>query len=125
MKVLFYIAELQSEKETKQKEEKLFLWAYVNEVKVVGVVSELNSKNNLGAPGWGAIEGVLANCEVDAIVVESANDFSKLDAEVCAYVKDYREKGYEVISVAGDLPECDTCSAKKRENHCTVKLFHE
>ncbi len=125
MKVLFYIAELQSEEATKEKEEKLFLWAYVNEVKVVGVVSELNSEQNLGAQGWGAIEGVLANCDLDAIVIAEASDFSKLDGEVCAYVKDYREKGYEVISVAGDLPECSTCSAKKRKNHCTVKLFRE
>ena len=125
MRVLFYIAEPQSIEETKEKKEKLFLWAYVNEVKAIGVVSELNDANNLGSPGWGAIDGVMKMRDFDAIVIASANDFSTIQSEVLAYIEDYRKKGYEVISVAGDLPKCNSDNTKNRPNHCTVKLFYE
>ena len=38
MKVLFYVAELQSVEETRSKEEIMFLWAEIGEADIVGVV---------------------------------------------------------------------------------------
>lgn len=134
MKVLFYVAELQSEEETKAKEELLFLWANANEVDVVGVVYELNSSNRLGECGKGAIIDILHQYDVDAVVISGANDFSVNKAGVCACVKGIREMGADVISVANDLPKCGECLAEmmckpkeayRRAYHCTVKIFHE
>ena len=134
MKVLFYVAELQSIEETKAKEEILSLWAEVNEVKIVGAVYELNAENSLGTSGQGAIVDILQQYEVDAVVVASASDFAKRKQDICAYVRGIREMGVDVISVAGDLPTCAECMAEmecesqeahRRAYHCTVKIFHK
>lgn len=134
MKVLLYVAELQSVEETKAKEEVLSLWAQVNEAHVMGAVYELNEANILGTSGKGAIVDILKMYDVDAVVVASANDFSKYKPQVCAYVKEIREMGADVISVSGDLPNCMDCmtemmcngkEARRRAYHCTVKIFHE
>lgn len=87
MKVLFYVAELQSLEETKAKEDMLSLWANVNEVQIVGAVYELNAENSLGTSGQGAIADILKQYEVDAVVVASVKDFSANKADVCACVK--------------------------------------
>lgn len=76
MKVLFYVAELQSLEEAKAKEDMLSLWANVNEVQVVGAVYELNAENSLGTSGQGAIVDILKQYEVDAVVVASVKDLS-------------------------------------------------
>ena len=134
MKVLFYVAELQSIEETKAKEELLSLWAEVNEVQVVGAVYELNAENSLGTSGQGAIVDILQQYEVDAVVVASVKDISANKADVCAYVKGIREMGADVISLAGDVPNCRDCMVEmmcegkepyRRAYHCTVKIFHE
>lgn len=134
MKVLFYVAESQSLEETKSKEEMMFLWGEVNEVKIVGVVYELNAENTLGASGRGAIFDILKQYEVDAVVVASAKDISVYKAEVCAWVAATREVGADVISIADDLPKCSDCMTEmladggvtqRRVYHCTVKIFHE
>ncbi|MBQ2886077.1 MAG: hypothetical protein IJE43_20350 [Alphaproteobacteria bacterium] len=134
MKVLFYVAELQSVDETKAKEDLLFLWANANEVDVVGVVYELNASNTLGECGQGAIIDILHQYDVDAVVIAGANDFAVNKANVCVCVKAIREMGADVISVANDLPRCEECLAEmmceskeayRRAYHCTVKIFHE
>lgn len=134
MKVLFYMAELQSIEETKAKEEMLTLWAEVNEVQVVGAVYELNAENSLGTSGQGAIVDILKEYEVDAVVVASAKDLATNKADVCVCVKGIRERGADVISLAGDIPNCRDCMAEmmcdgkepyRRAYHCTVKIFHE
>lgn len=134
MKVLFYVAELQSLAETKAKEDMLSLWANVNEVQIVGAVYELNAENSLGTSGQGAIADILKQYEVDAVVVASVKDFSANKADVCACVKGIREMGADVISLAGDIPNCRDCMVEmmcegkepyRRAYHCTVKIFHE
>lgn len=134
MKVLFYVAELQSLEETRSKEEMMLLWAEVNEADIVGVVYELNAENVLGASGRGAILDILKQYEVDAVVVANAKDISINKSEVCAWVATIREVGADVISLAGDLPKCNDCMAEmlgddggipRRAYHCTVKIFHE
>ena len=134
MKVLFYVAELQSIEETKAKEEMLSLWAEVNEVQIVGAVYELNAENSLGTSGQGAIVDILKQYEVDAVVVASVKDISANEADVCAYVKGIREMGADMISLAGDVPNCRDCMVEmmcegkelyRRAYHCTVKIFHE
>lgn len=134
MKVLFYMAELQSVEETKAKEDVLLMWSQVNEVDVVGAVSELNGSNTLGESGQGAILQVLSDYEVDAVVVASADDLASRKRDVCARVRTIREIGVDVISVADDLPTCAECMAEmeceskeahRRAYHCTVKIFHE
>ena len=134
MKVLFYVAELQSIEETKAKEELLSLWAEVNEVQVVGAVYELNAENSLGISGQGAIVDILKQYEVDAVVVASVKDISANKADVCACVKGIRDMGVDVISLAGDVPNCRDCMIEmmcegkepyRRAYHCTVKIFHE
>lgn len=134
MKVLIYVAELQSLEETKAKEDVLQMWAQVNEVEVVGVVSELNAINRLGASGHGAIAEILTQYDVDAVVIASASDFAKRKKDVCAFVSGIREMGSDVISVANDLPtcaecmaemECESTEAHRRAYHCTVKIFNE
>ena len=134
MKVLFYVAELQSIEETKAKEEMLSLWAEVNEVQIVGAVYELNAENSLGTSGQGAIVDILKQYEVDAVVVASVKDISANKADVCACVKGIREMGADVISLAGDVPNCRDCMIEmmcegkepyRRAHHCTVKIFHE
>ena len=134
MKVLFYVAELQSLEETKAKEDMLSLWANVNEVQIVGAVYELNAENRLGTSGQGAIADILKQYEVDAVVVASVKDFSANKADVCACVKGIREMGADVISLAGDVPNCQDCMIEmmcegkepyRRAYHCTVKIFHE
>lgn len=134
MKVLFYVAELQSVEETRSKEEIMFLWAEIGEADVIGVVYELNAVNSLGESGRGAILDILKQYEVDAVVVANARDISSSRAEVCAFLTTIREVGADVISLAGDLPKCDDCLAEmlagdgavqRRAYHCTVKIFHE
>ncbi len=134
MKVLLYVAELQSLEETKAKEDMLSLWANVNEVQIVGAVYELNAENMLGASGQGAIADILKQYEVDAVVVANVKDFSANKAAVCACVKGIREMGADVISLAGDVPNCQECMIEmmcegkepyRRAYHCTVKIFHE
>lgn len=133
MKVLFYVAESQSLEETKSKEEMMFLWGEVNEVKIVGVVYELNAENSLGASGRGAIFDILKQYEVDTVVVASAKDISSNKAETCACVRTIRKLGADVISITDDLPKCSECMAEmasgdvahRRAYHCTVKIFHE
>jgi len=134
MKVLFYMAELQSIEETKAKEEMLSLWAEVNQVQVVGAVYELNAENTLGTSGQGAIADILKHYEVDAVVVASVKDLAANKADVCVCVKGIREMGADVISLAGDIPNCRDCMAEmmcdgkepyRRAYHCTVKIFHE
>ena len=134
MKVLFYMAELQSIEETKAKEEMLSLWAEVNQVQVVGAVYELNAENTLGTSGQGAIADILKQYEVDAVVVASVKDLAANKADVCVCVKGIREMGADVISLAGDIPNCRDCMAEleceskephRRAYHCTVKIFHE
>lgn len=134
MKVLIYVAELQSLEETKAKEDVLQMWAQVNEVEVVGVVSELNAINRLGASGHGAIAEILTQYDVDAVVIASASDFAKRKKDVCAFVSGIREMGADVISIANDLPTCEECMAEmeceskeahRRAYHCTVKIFNE
>ena len=134
MKVLFYLAELQSVEETKAKEEVFSLWAQVNEVQVIGVVHELNAANFLGTSGQGAIVDVLKMYDVDAVVVVSASELSNYKPQICAYVKEIRELGADVISLADDLPKCSDCMTEmlsadgvtqRRAYHCTVKIFHE
>ena len=134
MKVLFYVAELQSLEETRSKEEIMFLWAEIGEADIVGVVYELNAQNSLGTSGRGAILDILKQYEVDAVVVANAKDISINKSEVCAWVATIREAGADVISLAGDLPKCNDCMAEmladdggvpRRAYHCTVKIFHE
>lgn len=134
MKVLFYVAELQSLEETRSKEEIMFLWAEIGEADIVGVVYELNAENSLGTSGRGAILDILKQYEVDAVVVANAKDISINKSEVCAWVATIREAGADVISLAGDLPKCNDCMAEmladdggvpRRAYHCTVKIFHE
>lgn len=134
MKVLFYVAELQSLEETGSKEEIMFLWAEIGEADIVGVVYELNAQNSLGTSGRGAILDILKQYEVDAVVVANAKDISINKSEVCAWVATIREAGADVISLAGDLPKCNDCMAEmladdggvpRRAYHCTVKIFHE
>lgn len=134
MKVLFYVAELQSLEETKAKEDMLSLWANVNEVEIVGAVYELNAENSLGTSGQGAIADILKQYEVDAVVVASVKDISANRAEVCTVIKAIREMGADVISLAGDVPNCQDCMIEimcegkepyRRAYHCTVKIFHE
>ena len=134
MKVLFYVAELQSVEETSSKEEIMFLWAEIGEADIVGVVYELNAQNSLGTSGRGAILDILKQYEVDAVVVANAKDISINKSEVCAWVATIREAGADVISLAGDLPKCNDCMAEmladdggvpRRAYHCTVKIFHE
>lgn len=134
MKVLIYVAELQSLDETKAKEDVLLMWAQVNEVEIVGVVSELNGANSLGESGQGAIIEILTQYEVDAVVVASANDLASRKKDACACVRTIREIGVDVISIANDLPTCAECMAEmeceskeahRRAYHCTVKIFHE
>ena len=134
MKVLFYVAELQSLEETKAKEDILSLWANVNEVEIVGAVYELNAENSLGASGRGAIADILKQYEVDAVVVASVKDISAHKGGVCVCIKDIREMGADVISLAGDVPNCQDCMIEmmcegkepyRRAYHCTVKIFHE
>lgn len=134
MKVLIYVAELQSLEETKVKEDVLQMWAQVNEAQVVGVVSELNGATRMGSAGHGAVAEILSQYEVDAVVVASASDFAKRKQDMCAYVRGIREMGADVISVAGDLPTCEECMAEmecesqeahRRAYHCTVKIFHK
>lgn len=134
MKVLFYVAELQSVEETRSKEEIMFLWAEIGEADIVGVVYELNAENSLGTSGRGAILDILKQYEVDAVVVANAKDISINKSEVCAWVATIREAGADVISLAGDLPKCNDCMAEmladdggvpRRAYHCTVKIFHE
>ena len=134
MKILFYVAELQSVEETRSKEEMMLLWAEVNEADIVGVVYELNAENVLGASGRGAILDILKQYEVNAVVVANAKDISINKSEVCAWVATIREAGADVISLAGDLPKCNDCMAEmladdggvpRRAYHCTVKIFHE
>lgn len=134
MKVLIYVAELQSLEETKAKEDVLQMWAQVNEVEVVGVVSELNAINRLGSSGHGAIAEILTQYDVDAVVIASAGDFAKRKKDVCAFVSGIREMGADVISIANDLPTCAECKAEmeceskeahRRAYHCTVKIFNE
>lgn len=134
MKVLFYVAELQSPEETKAKEEILFLWANVNEVQVIGSVYELNAENHLGISGRGSIMDILKQYEVDAVVVASAKDISSDQLGVCVCIKAIRELGADVISLAEDLPRCSDCMMEavcegkepyRRAYHCTVKIFHE
>lgn len=134
MKVLFYLAELQSVEETRAKEEVFSLWSQVNEVEVVGVVSELNASNTLGEAGKGSILDILKMYDVDAVVVVKAEDLSNYRPQICAYVKEIRDMGVDVISVAEDLPKCTDCvteilcngrEARRRAYHCTVKIFHE
>lgn len=134
MKVLFYVAELQSLEETRSKEEIMFLWAEIGEADIVGVVYELNAENSLGTSGRGAILDILKQYEVDAVVVANAKDISINKSEVCAWVATIREAGADVISLASDLPKCNDCMAEmladdggvpRRAYHCTVKIFHE
>ena len=134
MKVLFYVAELQSLEETGSKEEIMFLWAEIGEADIVGVVYELNAQNSLGTSGRGAILDILKQYDVDAVVVANAKDISINKSEVCAWVATIREAGADVISFAGDLPKCNDCMAEmladdggvpRRAYHCTVKIFHE
>lgn len=134
MKVLFYMAELQSIEETKAKEEMLSLWAEVHEVQVVGAVYELNAENSLGTSGQGAIVDILKQYEVDAVVVASVKDLAANKADVCICVKGIREMGADVISLAGDIPNCRDCMEEmmcddkepyRRAYHCTVKIFHD
>ena len=134
MKVLFYMAELQSIEETKAKEEMLSLWAEVNQVQVVGAVYELNAENSLGTSGQGAIVDILKQYEVDAVVVVSIKDLAANKADVCVCVKGIREMGADVISLARDIPNCRDCMEEmmcdgkepyRRAYHCTVKIFHE
>lgn len=134
MKVLFYVAELQSLEETKAKEDMLSLWANVNEAQVVGAVYELNAENSLGTSGQGAIVDILQQHEVDAVLVASVKDISVNKSDVCACIKGIREMGVDVISIAGDVPNCRDCMIEmmcegkepyRRAYHCTVKIFHE
>ena len=134
MKILFYMAELQSVEETKAKEDVLLMWSQVNEVDVVGAVSELNGSNTLGESGQGAMLQILSDYEVDAVVVASADDLASRKRDVCSRVRMIREIGVDVISVADDLPTCEECMAEleceskeahRRAYHCTVKIFHE
>ena len=134
MKVLFYLAELQSVEETKAKEDLFSVWAKANEVDVVGVISELNAANTLGASGKGAMQDILSMYDVDAVVVESARDLSNYRPQVCAYVKEIRSMGADALSLLDDLPKCAVCvtepmcdgkEARRRAYHCTVKIFHE
>ena len=134
MKVLFYVAELQSVEETRSKEEIMFLWAEIGKADIVGVVYELNAENSMGASGRGAILDILKQYEVDAVVVANAKDIADNKADVCAWLSTVREVGADVISLAGDLPKCDDCLAEmlaaggevqRRAYHCTVKIFHE
>ena len=134
MKVLLYMADLQSVKETDAKEELLTLWAYVHEVQVVAAVYELNAENCLGKSAQDAIGDIIRQHKVDAIVVASARDFAINKVDVCACVKGIRELGADVISLAGDIPNCRDCMAEiqcdgkepyRRAYHCTVKIFQE
>lgn len=134
MKILFYMAELQSMEETKAKEEIMVLWAEVHEAQVIGAVHELNATNSMGNAGQGAIIDILNQYEVDAVVVSSVKDLSANKIDACAFVRSIREMGVDAISLAGDLPNCRDCMTEamcegkepyRRAYHCTVTIFHE
>lgn len=125
--ILAYLAESNKKEEVLEKHEVLALYVEVEEMRLVGLVSELNDQRCLGSYGKAAIVDIIEQYDIDAVVVVTAADFSKDTFEVCECVGTLTKMGVEVISVNDDLPKCEECENgyPRRANHCTVKIFHE
>lgn len=127
MKALFYSAELRNKEANTDKMQLMSLWADVHEVKVAGIIGELNEEQTLGDKGKAALSKVLEYLDVDAVVVMSASDLGKETPRICEMVQTIHLMGVDVISIQGDLPDCEECKngPKQVEDHCTVMLFVE
>ena len=125
--ILAYLAETNKKEELLEKHEVITLFAEVEELRLIGLVSELNDQRCLGSYGKAAIADVIEQYDVDAVVVVTAADFSKDKLEVCECVGTLTRMGVEVISINDDLPKCEECdnSYPQRTNHCSVTIFHE
>ena len=125
--IVAYLAESNKKEEVLEKHEVLSLFAEVEEMRLIGLVSELNDQRCLGSYGKAAIADIIEQYDIDAVVVVTAADFSKNTFEVCECVWTLTKMGVEVISINDDLPKCEGCDNgyPRRANHCTVKIFHE
>ena len=125
--IVAYLAESNKKEEVLEKHEVIALYVEVEEMRLIGLVSELNDQRCLGSYGKSAIVDIIEQYDIDAVVVVTAADFSKNTFEVCECVGTLTKMGVEVISINDDLPKCEGCDNgyPRRANHCTVKIFHE
>ena len=72
--ILAYLAESNKKEEVLEKHEVLALYVEVEEMRLVGLVSELNDQRCLGSYGKAAIVDIIEQYDIDAVVVVTAAD---------------------------------------------------
>ncbi len=74
-----------------------------------------------------AILNILEECDIDGIIVVTADDLSSNPKKVLELMDAFSSKGVEVISIYDDLPDEKEYHPIKicRPRHCTVTIFEE
>lgn len=112
-------------KMTAQKSGILKLFIGVEELNLAAIVSEYNEEGCMSEVGHDAIIRLLAEYDIDGIVVVTADDISEDPDEVREFLDMLSARGLEVVSIHKDLPEREDGKpvTPKRTGHCTVTVF--
>lgn len=122
----FYMEELDY-RMTAQKSGILKLFIGVEELNLAAIVSEYNEEGCMSEAGIDAIVRLIAEYDMDGIVVVTADDIAKNPNEVLEFLDMVSARGLEVVSILDDLPEREDGKpvVPKRTRHCTVTVFSD